>query len=129
MPELLSRRYPAEAESVPTVRHAVIDALTAAGFTNGDLRFRVSLAVTEATGNTVLHAYPEDAQGHIDVLVAHTARGAVLITITDQGGGMDARISPPGIGHGLALMRTHSTNLGIKSDTNGTTIMLHFDGS
>ena len=95
MPELLSRRYPAEAESVPAVRHAVGDALTAAGFTDGDVRFSIALAVTEATANAVRHAYPHDAQGQIEVRVDYTASHGVVITITDHGVGMDARIGPP----------------------------------
>lgn len=126
MPELLSRRYPAEAESVPAVRHAVGDALTAAGFTDGDVRFSIALAVTEATANAVRHAYPHDAQGQIEVRVDYTASHGVVITITDHGVGMDARIGPPGMGLGLSVMRMQTTRLGIESNSSGTTITLHF---
>jgi anti-sigma regulatory factor (Ser/Thr protein kinase) len=124
---LLTGRYPSEVMSVPVIRHAVIDAITAAGFTDAHLQFRVSLALTEATANAVCHAYPKDAPGRIDIQVHHTATGAIVITVTDHGVGMHAHIGPPGMGLGLPMMRTQSNNLEIESDTNGTKITLRFE--
>jgi anti-sigma regulatory factor (Ser/Thr protein kinase) len=126
---LFSERYPASASSVPLARHDVIDALTAAGFCSPDLQSRVALALSEATGNVVRHAYPEGGgdDEHMEVVVNETA-GAVVIAVTDYGVGMnhaDTRNGFPGMGLGLAMMR-ETSSVRIHSDTSGTTVTLHF---
>jgi anti-sigma regulatory factor (Ser/Thr protein kinase) len=80
-------RYPAERDSIPAARHAVIEALSGTGFSDPDLHSKVSLALTEATGNAVRHAYPEGVTGHVDVAVDRTADGIVIV-VSDHGGGM-----------------------------------------
>jgi anti-sigma regulatory factor (Ser/Thr protein kinase) len=122
---LFSRRYPADPESVRVARHAVLDALSAAGFRDADLHFKVALALTEATANVVRHAYPHNAGGFLDVIVDRTADG-VVISVADHGGGMDTNIGVPGLGVGLAIMRAQTTSLGVESDTSGTVVTLHF---
>jgi anti-sigma regulatory factor (Ser/Thr protein kinase) len=125
-----SERYPASGSSVPLARHDVIRALTAAGFTDPDLHSRVALALSEATGNVVRHAYPHDGNGHMQVVVNETG-GAVVIAVTDYGVGVNNADTPNGLfsmGSGLALMRTQTSNLEIDADTSGTIITLHFEG-
>lgn len=125
---VFSERYPASASSVPLARHDVIRALIGAGFTNRDLHSRVALALSEATGNVVRHAYPDGGNEYIEVIVTETA-GVVAIAVTDYGMGMNhtaARKGPPSGGFGLPLMRAQASSVGIHSDTSGTTVTLHF---
>jgi anti-sigma regulatory factor (Ser/Thr protein kinase) len=129
MSVVFRERYPASASSVPLARHDVIDALTAAEFSDPDLQSRVALALSEATGNVVRHAYPHGGDGHMDVVVNETA-GAVAIVVTDHGVGMNStRIGLPSMGLGLPTMRAQTTSVEIRSDTNGTIVTLHFEGS
>ena len=128
---VFSERYPASASSVRAARHDVIRALTAAGFCDPDLHSRVALALSEATGNVVRHAYPQGGNEYIEVVVNETA-GAVMIAVTDYGVGMNGtgpRRRLPSMGLGLPLMRAQTTSVGIHSDTSGTTVTLHFEGS
>ena len=99
-----------------------------AGFTDRELHSRVALALSEATGNVVRHAYPHDGEGHMEVVVNETA-GALVIAVTDYSVGMnntDTRTGPPSMGLGLPLMR-ETSSLGIRSDTSGTIVTLHFE--
>ncbi|MEA2580051.1 MAG: hypothetical protein QOE83_943 [Actinomycetota bacterium] len=125
---LYEKRYPAEPGSVPAARHAVLDALSVAGFSDSDLHFKVGLVLTEATANVVRHAYPDGGTGYVDVSVDRTA-GGIVIVVSYQGVGMDTRIGVPGLGVGLAMMRALTTSLGVESDTAGTRVTLHFGAS
>ena len=89
MSMLFSGRYPAGASSVPLARHDVIDALTAAEFTDPDLHSRVALTLSEATGNVACHAYPHGGNEYMEVVVNETA-GTVMIAVTDYGVGMNS---------------------------------------
>jgi anti-sigma regulatory factor (Ser/Thr protein kinase) len=128
MSMVFSERYPASASSVPLARHDVIDALTAAGFSDTDLQSRVALALSEATGNVVRHAYPQGGNEHMEIVVNETA-GAVVIAVTDYGVGVnntDTRNGHPSMGLGLPLIHAQTKNVGIHPDTSGTTVTLHF---
>jgi anti-sigma regulatory factor (Ser/Thr protein kinase) len=118
-------RYPSRPESVRLARHGVIDALTDAGFADAALCSRIGLAVSEATGNVVRHAYPPEVSGHIEVTVSQTD-GEIVVTIADTGVGVETASQQPGMGMGLKLMRTLTTSLGIESRAAGTTVALHF---
>ena len=120
------KQYPASAPSVPIARHDVIDALAAADFSDPKLQARVAIALTEATGNVVRHAYPNGQNEVMEVAVTKTP-GGIAITITDHGVGMNGRIGLPGMGLGLSMMRSQSTSAEIHSDTSGTVVTLHFE--
>ena len=99
-----------------------------AGFSDRDLHSRVALTLSEATGNVVRHAYPDGGNEYIEVIVTETA-GVVAIAVTDYGVGMNhtgTRNGPPSGGFGLSLIRAQTSNVGIHSDTSGTTVTLHF---
>ena len=126
MSMLFSGRYPAGASSVPLARHDVIDALTAAEFTDPDLHSRVALTLSEATGNVACHAYPHGGNEYMEVVVNETA-GTVMIAVTDYGVGMNStRVGLPSMGLGLPTMRAQTTSVEVRSDTNGTIVTLHF---
>jgi serine/threonine-protein kinase RsbW len=91
----------------------------------------LKLAVTEACGNAVRHAYPD---GLGDVAVSYVVRGDVIeILVEDQGTGLEAVAVPDEPvtvpvdgGMGLAIMRTIADELEVRtgSDGRGTTVRM-----
>ena len=63
----------------------------------------VALAVSEAVGNVVRHAYPDNA-GTFQISAAADEEW-LHVAITDQGGGRAEPSLNPGQGLGLAIMR------------------------
>lgn len=94
---------PAVAESVGQARHAVriwADNLT---LTSRE-RTTIMLAVSEAATNAVRHAYPHGmAPGGFRVR-AEVDGGRLLVTLEDDGVGLDARPTATGLGLGLPLL-------------------------
>ena len=125
MPTILSRRWPATAASLPAARHATIDTLTQAGVKNRQLLTTIALAVSEAFGNAVRHAYPT-AAGDVEVTVEHHL-GEITVTVSDTGVGINHGTHNPGLGLGLQLMDALTKRWTIGSDSVGTTITLVFD--
>ena len=91
----------------------------------------LKLAVTEACGNAVRHAYPE---GTGDVSVAFVVRDdAIEMIVEDQGAGVSAAKVPHGPvdgpvdgGMGMAIMRTVVDELDVSagSDGRGTVVRM-----
>src|SRR4051812_6080223 len=91
----LSRVWPAVAASVAEARNAVTAFAEAAGAT-GDALAAVSLAVSEAVTNAVLHAYLDhDEPGPVQVRARREAQ-SVIVEVADQGRGMLPRTDSPG---------------------------------
>jgi serine/threonine-protein kinase RsbW len=126
MAELYRRRFAATPKAVPLARHDVIDTLAEAGLADPALRANIALAVSEATSNAVRHAYPPDRiDGHVDIAVTRTD-DSVTVTVSDEGLGMDSRISPQGSGLGLSIMSAEAQDIAVTSDQAGTTVALRF---
>ena len=79
----------------------------------------IALAVSEACTNAVVHGYPNDETGAFRVCVSHAGE-TVLVTVSDDGGGMIPRPDSPGLGLGLPLMSTLSERLEVRSAALGT---------
>jgi serine/threonine-protein kinase RsbW len=87
----------------------------------------LKLAVTEACGNAVRHAY-SGAEGDVTVVFA-TDDGRLLITVEDQGGGIRAPDSPADeadelagpleSGMGMPIIRAIVDELAVEQGTNG----------
>jgi serine/threonine-protein kinase RsbW len=98
-----SNSLPASADSVGRLRRAVAAFARRHGATDHSLE-SVSIAVSEAVTNAVLHAY-RDAAEPGPVLVVATMEDQMLhVTVADEGCGMTPRYDSPGLGHGMAIM-------------------------
>jgi anti-sigma regulatory factor (Ser/Thr protein kinase) len=116
----LSRVWPAVAASVAEARNAVTAFAEAAGAT-GDALAAVSLAVSEAVTNAVLHAYLDrDEPGPIRVRARREAE-AVIVEVSDEGRGMLPRTDSPGLGLGLPLIAQMTESLEVHDRHGGGT--------
>jgi serine/threonine-protein kinase RsbW/stage II sporulation protein AB (anti-sigma F factor) len=95
---------PASAESVVELRHAVVDFADEHGVPEPCLS-DISLAVSEAVTNAVVHAFRNGADGTVIASVSMSDAGWVEVRVTDNGSGMAPRNDSPGIGLGLPLIR------------------------
>lgn len=74
----------------------------------------VALLVSEMVGNALRHAYPDDRQGRIQVVVRHTASGFDLM-VCDDGIGIAA--DAPKTGFGLTVVQLMAQQLRGRLDT------------
>jgi len=124
VPTILSQRWPATARSLAEARHATTDALTQTGVRDSKLLEAIALAVSEAVGNAIRHAYPATL-GDVDLTVErHNDR--ITITVEDNGVGIDHDSDHAGLGLGLQLFATLTTTSTVDSDATGTTVTLGF---
>lgn len=120
---------PARPENVAILRHVlggVGDAIGVDPEVLADMR----LAISEACSNVVVHAYPGDDEGLMDLDVTlpgpDDAR-EVLLVVRDNGRGMAPRADSPGLGVGLPLIATLASSLQIAATgTGGTEVRMTF---
>ena len=94
--------YPARPDSVSAIRKA-LQAFARRCRVPRDTVEAVSLAVSEAATNVVVHAYEARETGSIHV-EASVDRGELRISVADTGPGLRARDDSPGLGLGLAII-------------------------
>jgi serine/threonine-protein kinase RsbW len=81
----------------------------------------VRLAVSEACGNVVRHAYAVEHEGRLQVIAAR--RGPDLIVcVRDWGRGFGAR-ARPGLGLGMPLMRELARSCDVQRGEGGGTVV------
>jgi serine/threonine-protein kinase RsbW/stage II sporulation protein AB (anti-sigma F factor) len=85
----------------------------------------IVLAVSEATTNVVLHAYPS-RPGTMTV-VANMQDGRLHVLVRDHGIGIAPPADTPRPGHGLALMNHVAASLEIVGSLAGTDVIMTFD--
>jgi anti-sigma regulatory factor (Ser/Thr protein kinase) len=119
--------YPAQPTRVAEIRRDVANIAAIFGADETAL-LRITLAVSEAATNAILHAYRGNAvEGDVRVLVSH-ADEFLDVSIRDAGVGMSPRTDSPGLGLGLGLMAHEAYHCEIKSSpTGGTEIVLRFE--
>lgn len=107
---------------MPRIRRDLLHGLCGRGFD----QVAVSLAVTEAIANVVLHAYPT-GHGHVTV-TADIVEDELVVVVSDSGvGGHSFQSSgQAGLGLGLALIRELSTSATIVPTGEGTTVTMQF---
>lgn len=104
----LEESYPPLPITVPVARRALSAYAASVGATPEKLE-AIEMATSEALTNAVVHAYGDgwgtyrDGGGHIHVSAGVSA-GELRILIADDGRGMQARATRPGLGVGLAVI-------------------------
>lgn len=118
----LELELPPDPDSVSKARHAVLDLARASGAPEDE----VALAVSEAVGNAVVHAFRFGKMGSIRVC-AQTDAGALVVTVSDNGVGMVPDVDNPGLGVGTSLISRLSREATFESSENGTTVTMRFE--
>jgi anti-sigma regulatory factor (Ser/Thr protein kinase) len=118
-----------KAENVLIVRQALTglaEALELGALPTND----IATGVTEACNNVVLHAYPPDAEGPLEVRV-YALPHAVAVVVRDEGRGISAgEVDPSNAqgGIGLPVMRALATRVDFSgSEGTGTEVRMEFD--
>ena len=88
----------------------------------------ISLCVSEAVTNAVVHAYrDQDEPGGIEI-EAHRPNGYLCLYVRDQGCGLTPRLNSPGLGLGLPLISETATAVEVRDGaTGGTEIVMRFE--
>jgi anti-sigma regulatory factor (Ser/Thr protein kinase) len=110
---------PARAENIAVVRHA-FGALGEALAIDQEVVSDIRLAVTEACTNVVVHAYPDDCEGPLEVL-ATLRDDELTVLVRDEGPGIVPRPDSPGLGLGLPLIASLSEAMQLGRDKDGRT--------
>ena len=103
-------------ESVTQARHAAIEVADAAGVDSD----AVGLAVSEAVGNAVLHAFEAGGRGKV-VLSADVAADVMTVSVADDGRGMRPDATSPGLGIGLSLIGSVASAFRVEAIASGGT--------
>ena len=111
-----------EPASVVEARNAVTEIAARSGAREEDVR----LAVSEAVGNAVVHAFRGDTTGTI-IVSARPERGRLLVTVRDDGIGMTPNPDSPGLGFGIALIGKLADDVRFSSSGEGTVISMCFN--
>lgn len=83
-----------------------------------DVLAGIALAVSEAATNAILHAFVDSEPGTVR-MVAQTASGELVVSIVDDGRGMQPRSDSPGLGLGLPTIGRLTTSLDIREGASG----------
>jgi len=110
------------AESVTEARHAVAALARALGAPEQD----VALAVSEAVGNAVQHAFRFGKTGCIK-LRASRENGELLVIVTDDGVGLMPDLDNPGLGVGTSIISRLPRETAFESSDTGTTVKMRFE--
>jgi serine/threonine-protein kinase RsbW len=122
----LQMSLPARAENVAVVRHALAGFAERIGMDDPGLA-DLKTVVTEACMNVVVHAYPADAPGLLEVEAAQELDG-LTVAVRDYGMGIRPRpdIDRPSLRIGLTLIAAMSKSFEIKGGVDrGTEIRMH----
>ncbi len=117
---------PARAENVAVVRHAIAGLAQQIGMDEPGIA-DLKTVVTEACMNVVVHAYPADGPGLLEVEAAPELNG-LTVAVRDFGMGIQPRpdIDRPSLRIGLTLIAALSKSFEIKGGIDrGTEIRMH----
>lgn len=117
---------PARAENVAVVRHAIAGLAEQIGMDEAAIA-DLKTVVTEACMNVVVHAYPEDEVGLLEV-DAEPDDGGLTVAVRDFGRGISPRpnLDRPSLRIGLALIAALSSSFEIRGGVEqGTEIRMH----
>ena len=117
----LELELPATPDSVPAARHVVARLAEDVGAPTLD----VKIAVSEAVGNAVVHAYRDGDPGTIEVS-AGVDDEKLVVVVADHGVGMSPNPDSPGLGFGLPLIGNVVEDLHVEADSVGTRVTMVF---
>jgi anti-sigma regulatory factor (Ser/Thr protein kinase) len=122
----LQMSLPAKADNVAVVRHALAGFAERLGMDDGSLA-DLKTVVTEAAMNVVVHAYPEDELGTLEVEAESDLEGLTVV-VRDHGSGIHPRpdVERPSLRIGLTLIAALSSSFEIRGGADrGTEIRMH----
>jgi anti-sigma regulatory factor (Ser/Thr protein kinase) len=102
---------------VSQARHAVAIYARACGASDATVN-AITLAVSEAAANAVIHAFAGLAPGRVSV-IAEAGASSLLIRGTDDGRGMTSPTDRPGLGLGLNVLASVSRSCAIRPGPRG----------
>ena len=117
----LDLELPSHPTSVAEARHAAGALARRYGAPEADVR----LAVSEAVGNAVLHAFRGRDPGTIS-LSGRVLENRLVITVSDDGGGMRPNVDSTGLGLGLPLITKLAADARFDSSERGLTVSMSF---
>ncbi len=122
-PTPLNVKLPAEPDSVTQARRRVAEFAEGAGLDSVD----AELAVAEAVGNAVVHAFPGGTPGIVNVRAELREEG-LLVVVEDDGIGMRPNPKSVGLGLGLPLIGRLTSSYRVSgNDMGGSSIWMLFE--
>jgi anti-sigma regulatory factor (Ser/Thr protein kinase) len=119
--ERLELDLPAEPASVTVARHEVVRFAEKCGANVTNL----AIAVSEAVGNAVVHAYRHARPGPVRI-TAERVGADLVVSVVDSGRGMAPNPESKGLGLGLALMARAASGLELRTRGPGLTVSMRF---
>ena len=86
----------------------------------------IAVAVSEAVGNVVRHAYPGEGTGRVEV-EAQLEESKIVVSVSDGGTGMTARAGRKRNGMGLPVIGRLADGVTVVSDNGGTRLSMRFE--
>ncbi len=86
----------------------------------------IAVAVSEAVGNVVRHAYPGESVGRVEV-EAQLQEATITVSVSDGGAGMSGRSECAGSGMGLPVIGRLADGVTVVSDDGGTRLSMRFE--
>lgn len=86
----------------------------------------IAVAVSEAVGNVVRHAYPGEGTGRVEV-EAQLEQSSIVVSVSDGGTGMSARAGRSHNGMGLPVIGRLADGVTVVSDNGGTRLSMRFE--
>jgi anti-sigma regulatory factor (Ser/Thr protein kinase)/putative methionine-R-sulfoxide reductase with GAF domain len=119
IPDELDLRFPAEPETLTTMRHTLRRWLRAAGATAEDLA-AITLAANEAAANAIEHAYGAGAA--LYEVSAQLEDSVVALRVHDRGRWREPR--GENRGHGQVIMRAAMDEVEVRTAETGTEVLM-----
>lgn len=86
----------------------------------------IAVAVSEAVGNVVRHAYPGEGTGRVEI-EAQLENECIVVSVSDGGTGMAARTDRDHNGMGLPVIGRLADGVTVVSDNGGTRLSMRFE--
>ncbi len=116
----------AEPSSVRLVRSEIMRWFGELNQADDRLAASIAVAVSEAVGNVVRHAYPGASAGRVEV-EAQLEDSTIVVSVSDGGTGMTAGVSREHNGMGLPVIGRLADGVTVVSDDGGTRLSMRFD--